>query len=369
MTLRNIFINYRRDDSRADAGRLFDRLNARYPGRVFRDVGSLEPGVDWQEAIEKVLGSTDACIVVIGPRWVTAPDANGNRRIDNPRDTVRKEVSVALKSSMRVFPILVGGAKMPSETELPEELQPLLRRNALELSEQDFDEGVNKLVKAIERTPGWAPARARRLPSAPVLIAILVIAAIIVGAGYLFTRTQPRTSETTSTESTAIPSSESSSTARPPVSTSSRPLDAGAPGAGPRPTEGSGAVPAGVGQVTFNWNGARGVSWQVLDESKRTTLRTRSVDAGQSDSLDIGPGNYFVVMSGAPEIQPMPIKVVAGQATAVAPAVGQMTLTWRGAKGAVWQVLDESKRTTLRTRSVDAGQVTRSTSGQEITSS
>ena len=116
------------------------------------------------------------------------------------------------------------------------------------------------------------------------------------------------------------------------------------------------AVAPAVGQMTLTWRGAKGAVWQVLDESKRTTLRTRSVDAGQSDSLDIGPGNYFVVMSGAPEIQPMPIKVVAGQATAVAPAVGQMTLTWRGAKGAVWQVLDESKRTTLRTRSVDAGQ-------------
>jgi len=34
-----IFINYRRDDSRADAGRLYDRLHARYPARIFRDVG------------------------------------------------------------------------------------------------------------------------------------------------------------------------------------------------------------------------------------------------------------------------------------------------------------------------------------------
>jgi len=43
MASRKLFINYRRDDSRADAGRLYDRLHARYPGRVFRDVGSLEP--------------------------------------------------------------------------------------------------------------------------------------------------------------------------------------------------------------------------------------------------------------------------------------------------------------------------------------
>ena len=77
MASRKLFINYRRDDSRADAGRLYDRLQARYPGRVFRDVGSLEPGVEWHEAIEKVLGSSDACIVVIGRNWLTVTDRRG----------------------------------------------------------------------------------------------------------------------------------------------------------------------------------------------------------------------------------------------------------------------------------------------------
>jgi len=56
-----IFINYRREDSRADAGRLYDRLHALYPERVFRDVGSLEPGIEWREAIDKVLSDADAC--------------------------------------------------------------------------------------------------------------------------------------------------------------------------------------------------------------------------------------------------------------------------------------------------------------------
>ena len=51
---RKIFINYRRDDSRADAGRLYDRLQARYRDHVFRDVGSLEPGVEWHVAVGDV---------------------------------------------------------------------------------------------------------------------------------------------------------------------------------------------------------------------------------------------------------------------------------------------------------------------------
>src|SRR5215471_18893409 len=157
MATRKIFINYRRDDSRADAGRLYDRLHGRYPDRVFRDVGSLEPGIEWHEAIERVLGSSDACIVVIGPRWLSIADTNGKRRLDDPRDTVRKEVATALGNGMRVFPVLVGGAKMPAEEDLPEELQSLARRNALEITEQDFDEDVTKLARAIERTLGWTP--------------------------------------------------------------------------------------------------------------------------------------------------------------------------------------------------------------------
>lgn len=54
-----IFINHRRDDSRGDAGRLYDRLALQFPGRVFRDSASLEPGVEWHEAIARVLAEAD----------------------------------------------------------------------------------------------------------------------------------------------------------------------------------------------------------------------------------------------------------------------------------------------------------------------
>ena len=150
-----IFINYRRSDSRADAGRLYDHLDECYPGRVFRDVGSLEPGVEWHEAIAKVLGSADACIVVIGKNWLNATDASGKRRLDDPRDTVRQEIVTALRNGIRVFPVLVGDAEMPAEEELPPDLRPLARRNALEIHEQDWQDNVNKLVGAIERSLGW----------------------------------------------------------------------------------------------------------------------------------------------------------------------------------------------------------------------
>lgn len=155
MAAGKIFINYRRDDSRGDAGRLYDHLHARYPGRIFRDVASLEPGVEWHDAIATVLGAADACIVVIGKNWMTVTNSAGQRRLEDPRDPVRQEILTALNNGMRVFPVLVGDADMPAEEELPADLRPLTRRNALEISEQDWDEDFNKLVGAIERSLGW----------------------------------------------------------------------------------------------------------------------------------------------------------------------------------------------------------------------
>jgi hypothetical protein len=158
MTEGRIFINYRRDDSRADSGRLYDRLVSRFPGKVFRDVASLEPGVEWHDAINRVLSQSDACIVVIGSNWLNIKDASGRRRLDDPNDTVRQEVLTALIRQMRVLPVLVGGAKMPSAEDLPVELQALCRRNALEITEQDWDENLAKLIKALEVVFGPGPS-------------------------------------------------------------------------------------------------------------------------------------------------------------------------------------------------------------------
>src|SRR5579862_4391278 len=145
-----VFISYRRDDSPADSGRLYDRLSARFPGRVFRDVKDIEPGVQWDDHLAKVLSQTTACVVVIGKNWLSAKDPTGRRRLDVPGDMVRQEIAVALRRPMKVFPVLVGGAKMPAEDDLPVDLRPLCRRNAIELPEHLWDEAVERLIKAID---------------------------------------------------------------------------------------------------------------------------------------------------------------------------------------------------------------------------
>jgi len=187
-----LFINYRRDDSRADSGRLYDRLAACFPGKVFRDVASIAPGVEWDDAIARVLSQSDACLVVIGKNWLNIADAAGNRRLADPRDTVRQEIAAVLKRNMRVFPVLVGGATMPAEEDLPAELQPLCRRNAIELTEAYWDEGVQKLIVALEPLLG-RPVNAR-IAKPPlfrrgwVLVTSGALAAVIALAAYFGSR-------------------------------------------------------------------------------------------------------------------------------------------------------------------------------------
>ena len=134
-----IFISYRREDSSAWAGRLSDRLKNHLPSnKIFMDVDTIDPGVDFVEAVEEVVSACDVLIAVIGNRWLTSSDRRGTRRLDIPEDLVRLEIATALKRGIRVVPVLVEGATMPAAGELPDNLKALVRRNALEIGHTRF---------------------------------------------------------------------------------------------------------------------------------------------------------------------------------------------------------------------------------------
>jgi hypothetical protein len=64
---------------------------------------------------------------------------------------VRLEIAAALKRNIRVIPVLVDGASMPELVELPDDLQLLRRRNALEISHARFDADLRRLIATLER--------------------------------------------------------------------------------------------------------------------------------------------------------------------------------------------------------------------------
>ncbi len=182
-----VFISYRRDDAAGYAGRLEEALERALhtrlgPASVFRDVQDIALGEDFVQAIAQRLAAAQAVVVLIGPRWA-GPTANTARRIDDPGDIVRLEVAAALASPARVLPVLLPGASMPAEAELPDPLKPLARRNALSLSDTHWQADVAKLVDAIglaapaAAPPGTAAGGTRwQVPAAIAAAALIGLA-------------------------------------------------------------------------------------------------------------------------------------------------------------------------------------------------
>ena len=146
-----IVISYRREDSAAITGRIFDRLVAHYGGdTVFRDVDNIPLGVDFREYINTMLARTDITLVVVGKRWLGAR-RGGRSRINDPADPVRVEVEAALRNGMPVVPLLVQGAGMPNVDQLPDSLKELVYRNGLDVdSGRDFDQHIERLIRSVE---------------------------------------------------------------------------------------------------------------------------------------------------------------------------------------------------------------------------
>lgn len=144
-----IFISYRRGQAAGFAGRLAEDLGRRFnTSEVFRDVEDIASGEDFVERLDVALRDCRILIAVIDRMWLSASHG-GRRRLDDPRDFVRTEITKALNSGVKVIPVLVDGATMPGENELPEGLKALARRQAHELSDTRWDYDVERLAAVI----------------------------------------------------------------------------------------------------------------------------------------------------------------------------------------------------------------------------
>ena len=153
-----IAISYRREDSLPIAGRLFDRLQAKFGKKnVFMDFDSIPPGMDFREQIKQMIERSKLVIAIIGPHWLgEQPDAS--RRIDNPADFVRLEIAYALQRGIPVIPVLVNNALMPPPERLPQEIGGLAFRNALVLDTGiDFHHHADRLITGIGKVIDIAP--------------------------------------------------------------------------------------------------------------------------------------------------------------------------------------------------------------------
>lgn len=147
----HLFLCYRRNDTQHAADRLHERLVGVYGAdRVFMDVDSVPLGVNFVSYIGEQLRQCAAVLVLIGPDWTHIVDDEGRRRLDDPADHVRVEVSIALRQRLTVIPLLVQDARMPRAKDLPEDIRALADQNGLDMPRAYWKESVERLFRQLD---------------------------------------------------------------------------------------------------------------------------------------------------------------------------------------------------------------------------
>ena len=159
--MRVIFISYRRQDSADVSGRIRDHLAADFgDDAIFTDVHCIPEGADFHRYIDEQVGQCEVFLPVIGNRWLSVVDDRNQRRLDDPEDIVRREIESAIKLKIPIIPLLVTGAEMPEDDELPESLAELARRNGLPIRpDPDFRGDMQRLSRGIKNHLDWTIRR------------------------------------------------------------------------------------------------------------------------------------------------------------------------------------------------------------------
>src|SRR6185436_5950684 len=85
-----LFISYRTEDTLQAATNLARDLERLLAAEIFLDHRSIDAGESWPDRLRQAVESSDAVLVLIGQRWLTAKTADGIRRLDDPDDWVRR---------------------------------------------------------------------------------------------------------------------------------------------------------------------------------------------------------------------------------------------------------------------------------------
>jgi hypothetical protein len=145
-----IFISYRRDDSTGYAGRLADHLAQVFGvSQIFRDYDDIAPGQNFVETIQHNLEAADVLLVLMGPNWLNFKNAANQQRLFAADDFVRMEIETALRRGIKIIPILLNDAAMPSVPQLPESINGLAFQQAIELTDSRWEHDIEVLVQCL----------------------------------------------------------------------------------------------------------------------------------------------------------------------------------------------------------------------------
>ena len=139
----SVFLSYREGDG-TYVDQVYDRLSARFPGQIFRDVHPRQPPPNWKETVNQVLTSCKVFIAVVGREWTV-------NRLADPEDAVRWEIGTALKNGKPVLVAIVPGGRLPRQSSLPSDLARFADRQAFPISDREFERDVERLVDVVTK--------------------------------------------------------------------------------------------------------------------------------------------------------------------------------------------------------------------------
>ena len=118
---------------------------------MFIDIDSVPLGVDFVDHVSQQIAGCSAVLVMIGKQWLTIKDRKRRRRLDDADDLVRAEIRAALQQNVPVIPVVVQNADMPRGDDLPDDIRALARRNGIQLRPEQWKEGVDRLLKELDK--------------------------------------------------------------------------------------------------------------------------------------------------------------------------------------------------------------------------
>jgi hypothetical protein len=142
-----LFIVYRQADSGFITRQIADRLAVTFGASNLMTIAQeAPPNVDLRDDVFRLASESRVVMVIIGQQWAQDP------RLQNRNDLVRIAIEVALQNPLvRVLPVVVNNAMMPSVQALPPSIQQLCYRGATSVRDLPyFDQDTAGLVRSVQ---------------------------------------------------------------------------------------------------------------------------------------------------------------------------------------------------------------------------
>lgn len=153
----HVFVNYRKDDGDQAAAAIALDLRQHFGDEsVFRASESIKPGTAYPDALVNAIRTSSALLVLVGPRWLSAPGTHGQRALDDENDWVRKEILEGFDTALPVIPVLLGRQmERLAAADLPQPLVRLAWVQSLRFDPQQAPSDLRRIREALtELVPG-----------------------------------------------------------------------------------------------------------------------------------------------------------------------------------------------------------------------